>query len=210
MKRIGIYGGTFDPIHMGHLNLAVEMLEKHHLDEVRFCPTAINPHKSDQTPVSVSHRLNMIRLAIENEPRFSVSDIEINRPGLSYTVDTLKELHALQKEGEIPYSFFLILGEDTAESFHRWHKPEEILDMAQLLVGTRWDKNKERKPFEGNAKIKNAIDQGLTSTRVMDVSSQEIRMRLLNKKYCYHLLSGKVMDYILTNHLYYVLLNVRF
>lgn len=207
MKKIGVYGGSFDPIHLGHLNLATEIMEAHQLDEVLFCPAAINPHKTHQNSVSATHRLNMIRLAIAHEPRFSVTEIEIARQGLSYTVDTLKELHALQNDREERSAFFLILGEDSARTLHRWHQPEVIISLAQPLVGSRIGKRDALEPFEGSPSMIRALNEGLTPTRVMEISGTEIRERLLDKKPCYHLLPGKVMDYIITNRIYYPLLN---
>ena len=201
-KFIGIYGGSFDPIHIGHLNLATEILEAHHLDEVWFCPAERNPLKKEQAPVGASHRLNMVRLAIEEEPRFKVSEIEMNRAGLSYTVDTLNELNLLQKDKEDPDSFALILGEDAARDFFQWHQAEAIVDSVKLLIGSRKNEINTIEGFQGSHAIVNALNNGLTKTRIMEISSKEIRERLLNKKYCYHLLPGKVMDYIITNHLY--------
>jgi len=211
MKKIGIYGGSFDPIHLGHLNLAVEIMETHQLDQVWFCPTAINPLKN-QSQVSSQHRLNMLRLAIEKEPRFKISELEINRTGLSYTIDTLNELNALHNT-ENEHTFSLILGEDAAHSFHQWKQPEEIVKLVPIFIGARQES--EGKPgskhtfesFQGNTAVKDALNRGLTKTRIMEISSQEIRKRLFNKKYCYHLVPAKVMDYIITNHLYSLSLN---
>lgn len=205
--KIGIYGGSFDPLHLGHLNLAAEIMEAHALDQVWFCPAACNPHKNCHNLVSAEYRLKMIRLAIENEPRFFVSEIEINRKGLSYTIETLNELIALQSGKENPDSFALILGEDSARSFHQWHQPEAIIECAQLLIGRRNSGEGVSKAFEGSPTIVEAINRGLTQTRVMEISSHEIRTRLLNKKYCYHLVPGKVLDYINTNGLYSIELN---
>lgn len=217
MKKIGILGGSFDPIHLGHLNLAIEMMEAHHLNEVWFCPAAANPLKKHTTSASSSHRLNMIHLAIENEPRFRVCDIEINREGPSYTLETLQELHALQ---DSPCAFYFIMGEDAARHFYQWHKPEEILNFANLLIGKRSAKekidqpflgsSKIDQPFLGSSKINEAIRKGLTPIRQMEVSSTEIRERLLNKKDCCHLVPGKVLDYIITNDLYYSSIKARF
>jgi nicotinate-nucleotide adenylyltransferase len=208
-KKIGIYGGSFNPVHLGHLNLAVEIMEAHNLDQVWFCPVAINPFKADLPPISPQHRIKMLSLAIEHEPRFIVCDIEIHRPGLSFTIDTIKELHSQQKDEEDQAAYSLILGEDSARDFHKWHKPEEIVSLIPLLIGSRFSNGKQT--FQGSAQILDAIDKGLTPIRIMEISSSVIRERLLNKRYCYHLIPGKVMDYINANHLYYSLLNeVRF
>jgi nicotinate-nucleotide adenylyltransferase len=201
-KIIGIYGGAFNPIHLGHLNLAAEMMEAHHLHEVWFCPTGCHPQKHDPFAVSAEHRLNMIRLAIEGQPRFQVSDIEIDREGPSYTVDTLLAFNELEKEKKDPYAFALILGEDAARGFSTWHQPEEIIKLARLLVGRRGDEKKRTDPFPGSPEIAAAIQKGWTQTRVMEISSREVRERVLKKKYCAHLLPTKVLDYINTNQLY--------
>lgn len=205
-KQIGILGGSFNPVHLGHLNLAIEILEAHKLDEIWFCPAATNPHKNHLPPIGSQHRLNMLHLATEHEPRFVVSNIEIHRSGLSYTIDTIHELLAMQKDQENLVSFSLILGEDSAREFHNWHMPEEIVDLVPLLIGTRFDQE-EKQPFQGSSKVIKAIKKGLTPIRNMEISSTDVRKRLLNKKYCYHLVPGKVMDYIDANHLYYSLLN---
>lgn len=201
-KTIGIYGGAFNPIHLGHLNLAMEMMEIHRLHEVWFCPTGIHPQKQQPIVVSAEHRLNMIKLAIEGQPRFLVSDIELGRDGPSYTLDTLRAFNKLEKEKEDSYAFALILGEDAAKGFSTWHQPEEIIQLARLLVGRREDNEKRSDLFPGSPEIVAAIHKGWTKTRVMEISSREVRERLLNNKYCAHLLSTKVLDYINANELY--------
>lgn len=132
--KIGILGGTFDPIHRGHLLLAEHAKDQYQLDKVLFIPAKTPPHKtskSDLTPAP--HRFRMVELALKNYPPFEISDIEINRPDISYTVDTLRDLRK-QYPGD---SFFLILGSDAAAEFLTWKQPEEILKMAQVLVALR-------------------------------------------------------------------------
>jgi nicotinate-nucleotide adenylyltransferase len=200
-KTIGIYGGSFNPIHLGHLNLAYEMLEIHRLHEILFCPTGCHPHQKELS-VSASHRLNMIQLAIEEEPRFRISDIEIYKQDPCYTIDTLNAFIAAEQDKKKPPSFALILGEDTAHDFWTWRQPEEIIETAQLLVGRRTH-SQDASAFRGNPAIVAAIEKGLTDTRIMEISSQEIRHRLFDRQPCAHLLPRKVMDYIYTNHLYF-------
>lgn len=202
-KLIGIYGGSFDPIHFGHINLAVEMMEAHHLHEVWFCPAAQNPHKQ-HVAAAPEHRLNMLRLAIENEPRFRLLEIEAHQPGPSYTFDTLSELDKIQSESPDPNTFALILGTDAAKSFHTWHRPEEIIQLARPLVGRRIDVADDTPEYviEGSPGIVEALRRGMTPTRIMEISSIEIRYRLKKMKYCRHLVPGKVLDYIITNRLY--------
>lgn len=109
-KRIGIFGGSFDPIHFGHLNLAIELMESHHLDEVWCIPAPQSPHKMEQPPVSFLHRKAMLALAIRDIPQFQLKDLEGHRPPPSYTVDTVKEILAKAKEHPHPPQFYLLLG----------------------------------------------------------------------------------------------------
>ena len=117
--RTGILGGTFDPIHLGHLAAAHAAMDCADLDRVIFIPAAVPPHRP-ATAADASDRLEMTRLAIGGEKRFDVSDVEIRRAGVSYTVDTLRELHRLYPKDEL----FLILGWDAAKLFSTWRERE--------------------------------------------------------------------------------------
>src|SRR5688572_24485124 len=130
---IGIYGGTFDPLHFGHLNIALQMKEIYGLDEVWFCPVQINPHKLEQIPTPFSKRLEMLQLALENVPGCSITDVEGKRPGPSYTIDTLNALTAKYPNAR----FCLIMGDDAIPGFFRWHQPEKIVKMVPILIGRR-------------------------------------------------------------------------
>lgn len=200
VKQIGLYGGSFDPIHIGHLNLAIEMLEAHRLDEVWFCPTALNPLKQQKTAGNAHDRLNMIQLAIEGEPRFRRLDIEIHRPSPCYTIDTLHQLQATDA-GKKTHAFHLIIGADAAYDFYHWHQPDEIIKCAKLLVGRRHG-SLSGQPFAGSTAVVAALKQGLTPTRIMEISSSDVRSRLGKGLYCGHLVPGKVLDYIVAHHLY--------
>ena len=116
MRKIGIYGGTFDPIHFGHINLAIEVFEKSDLDEILFCPAFISPHKTDAPPVSsADHRLKMTHLAVEDIDFFSTCDYEIKRKNVSYTIDTLK---AVEKKYDA--QICLIIAQDSLPEFTNW------------------------------------------------------------------------------------------
>lgn len=196
-KRIGLCGGSFDPIHFGHLNLAIEMMEAHQLDEVWFCPAARNPHKIQNCHINDHDRFEMISLAIEGEPRFRILDIEISRPPPSYSIDTLHQI--IEKN---PFDqFYLIIGEDVARSFHRWYQAEEIIKYVHLLVGERIQHH-NKIDFEGSSAIVAAIVKGLTPMRIMEMSSTELRERLAEGLYCEHLMPRKVLDYITSHRLY--------
>ena len=199
MKKIGLYGGTFDPIHFGHLNLALEMKEKQRLDEVWFCPAFVSPHRLDEHPLAGSHRQAMIERAIASIPFFHVVDSELTRAGPSYTLDTLRSLS--KEQGEKQVRFFLILGEDSLPGFFHWHQPKEILKLASLLVGTR-RRELNGIPPEADPDIVRAVEKGIIQTRIMEISSTEIRLRLRNDLYCGHLVPKEVLDYIKAHHLY--------
>jgi nicotinate-nucleotide adenylyltransferase len=129
---MGIFGGTFDPIHYGHLRTAFELREAVRLAEVRFLPTGNPPHR-DQTQASAEERLAMVRAAVAEQPGFSVDDRETRRSGFSYSVDTLAELR-----GEFPQrSICLLLGMDAFLGLPNWHRWREILELAHVVVAHR-------------------------------------------------------------------------
>jgi nicotinate-nucleotide adenylyltransferase len=194
-KKIGFFGGTFDPPHFGHLHLAIEMMEIHRLDEVWFCPAFRSPHKAHQECAAPQHRIAMVEKAISGVPAFKLQDCEAKQAGVSYTIDTLKKLatpHAI---------FHLILGEDSLEGFSSWKEAEALLALAPPLIGSRIDR------FEHLIKnlhpsLRHSVIKGFTSIPLVEISSTLIRRRLIDKKYCGHLLPGKVLDYIHQNQLY--------
>jgi nicotinate-nucleotide adenylyltransferase len=130
--RTGILGGTFDPIHLGHLAAARAAMDCAGLDRLLFVPTGVPPHRPP-TVADAGDRLEMCRLAVAGEKRFEVSDLELRREGVSYTVDTLRELHTLHPGEDL----FLVLGWDAAKLLHTWHEPEEVRKLARVVVVTR-------------------------------------------------------------------------
>ncbi len=132
MRSIGIFGGTFDPIHYGHLRTAFEMLQALSLDEVRFMPCGDPPHRG-QTFAPASQRFEMVKVAVDGQPGFTVDDREIRRDGPSYTVDTLETLRQEYPEA----SLGLIIGMDAFLGLTRWHRWEDILDLAHIVVAHR-------------------------------------------------------------------------
>lgn len=199
-KLIGLYGGTFDPFHLGHLNLALEMREKKALDEVWFCPSKINPHKlNENAPASAEHRLKLLQLALEGIPGCKILDIEIKRKEPSYTIDTLRYL--LEREGSTN-SFGLIIGDDSVCDFFRWREAEAIARLVPLYVGSR-KCDIYAKDLKGNSLICQALLEGCVSTRIMEISATEIRQRIKQGLYCGHLVPKESLDYIYKNHLYY-------
>lgn len=180
---IGIFGGTFDPIHLGHLNLAINLLEKCRLAKILFIPAFISPLRMGENPVAPQKRLEMVRLAVEGIPHFEVSDIEIRRGGPSYTVDTLRLL-----KKEFP-DIALLLGEDSLETFPRWKESDTIVREVPIRVGSR----------RVTSKI---LHEGLIDIPLFDISATDLRDRLKKRLYCGHLIPPKVLDYIHENQLY--------
>lgn len=166
--RIGVFGGTFDPPHVGHLLLAADACDALRLDKLIFVPAAAQPFKVDAPAVaSPRDRLEMVRLAVGDDPRYSVDDTEIAREGLSYTVDTLEEI----ARRNIGAKLFLLVGEDALNGFPGWRNPERIAQLATLAVMHRGPSS----AFREASRVSGTV---AISTRQVDVSSTEIRARL--------------------------------
>jgi nicotinate-nucleotide adenylyltransferase len=131
--RLGILGGTFNPPHLGHLVCAQEAYLQLELSRVLLMPARIPPHKAVDDEPGPEHRLELCRRAVDDDPRFAVSDLEMRREGPSYTVDTLEELHSQDPDTEL----FLIVGGDVAAGLPRWHEPERVLSLATLAIAKR-------------------------------------------------------------------------
>lgn len=199
---IGLYGGSFDPIHHGHLVLALDMLEAHHLDAVWICPAHISPFRLQAPPASAHHRLTMVRHAIAPFRQLKLLADEVARPPPSYTVDTLRARVAAAATCHPPTRFFLILGADSAASFFDWHQPEEIVKLCTVLVGKRSTATLPPQPFTTGDPVADALYAGITVTRQIDISSSEIRARLANGLPCDHLMPLAVGRYIRRHRLY--------
>ena len=166
--RIGVFGGTFDPPHVGHILLACDAREALNLDRLIFVPTGAQPLKVDNPPVaSPQDRLEMVRLAVADDAYYTVDDAEINRKGLSYTVDTLEHLSQRNPGARL----FLLLGEDAVASFDKWRDPGRIRDLATVALMRRGGSSSG-----GLGDLPEGVIE--VSTRRIDVSSTEIRERL--------------------------------
>lgn len=179
-------GGTFDPIHLGHLAAAHAAMECADLDRVLLIPTGVPPHRPP-TVADAGDRLEMCRLAIAGEKRFEASDLELRREGRSYTVDTLRELHRLFPEDEL----FLILGWDAARLMDSWHEPDEVLRLATLVVVTR--------PGSGEPAVRVGI---LCERPTPNISGSELRRAIARGEDVADRLPGAVADYIASHGLY--------
>ena len=197
--RIGILGGTFDPIHLGHLLVAEESRIRLGLEQVLFVPAGRPWLKEGQPLTDARHRVRMVELAIASNPHFQVRRTEVDRPGLTYTVDTLEELRSeLPSDAELVF----ILGLDAFESFHRWKEPERILELCRLVVISRPGYSEEARD-ELMARYDGHGDRiRLLTVRNVDFSATEIRRRAAEGiSFRYHT-PDKVEAYILEHGLY--------
>ena len=190
MSKVGIFGGTFDPIHLGHLITAQSVCEIRKLEKIIFIPAFISPHKSEAQTSSPEDRLNMIKLAIEGVPFFDYSDLEIKKGGVSYTVDTLKEFN--KKYDSLEF----IIGYDNIFSFHTWKDPDEIMKLAEIIVLKR--KSSKPPPF----KDKYYREAVFVQTRGIEISATDIRERVKHKMPINYLVTPTVMEYIYKQKLY--------
>lgn len=200
-QKVGFYGGTFDPIHLGHIHVAVEVLERKELDRVIFCPAALSPHKQGTPPTPVMDRVEMARLALQGHPQFEVSQIEARRGGVSYTLDTLVALQQELPQGKEGDLWYLILGDDCVGSFSRWHQPHQILTLAEPVIASRYPRDVNLDAIE-DAALRDRLQKGMLSTPLFDISATKLRKRLKDGAFCDHLVPSKVLDYIDKNKLY--------
>ncbi len=191
-RRIGILGGTFDPIHLGHLVLAEQSREKLRLDRVIFIPSASPPHKTRQKLSLAQDRFRMTKLALAGNPKFSVSDMELKRDGLSYTVDTLKELKRIYRNSDI----YFLTGSDVLDEIHTWKEPEQIYKQAKVVIAIR--------PGFDRFDPENHIAQKSIIVPItgVDVSSTQIREKVRKGKSIRYLVPVKVEEYIIRKKLY--------
>ena len=182
--RIGIFGGSFDPIHHGHLILARAAREELGLDRVIFIPANMSPHKTETKPSTAQDRLAMVQRAIADEDGFAASEMELLRPPPSYTVETLRELKVRHPGDDL----VLLIGADNVAKFETWREPDEIREHAQIAVLDR---------------ANHEIPHGWTVVRrLVDISSTDIRARIQAGKSIRYLTPGSVCDYITAQGLY--------
>jgi nicotinate-nucleotide adenylyltransferase len=200
-ERIGLFGGAFDPIHVAHLIIAEQAREQLGLDRVWFTPAAIPPHKRTVELTPGRCRLEMIELATAGHESFEASAIEINRGGISYTVDTLRAL----KEARPDDDFHLILGSDSLRDFPLWLAPAEILRMSKLAVARRPGANELEV-----ADVERRLDLGARGRLVahvidvplMEISSSDIRARIASGRSIRYMVPAAVEAYIRHHRLY--------
>lgn len=199
--KIGFFGGTFDPIHYGHIHMALQLMERAHLDTVLFCPTSLSPFKQDAFPlVSAKLRLEMVRLAIAPIEKFAALDLEVGLKVPAFTIDTMRRLvTSVKKEGDAA-QFFLLLSQDALPRLHEWKEVDDLLVLAHPLIASRTAESVTTKNLSQSASA--AVSKGIIQTPILDISSTEIRNRLAASLYCGHLVPQDVLDYIRGNELY--------
>ncbi|MBN2515491.1 MAG: nicotinate-nucleotide adenylyltransferase [Deltaproteobacteria bacterium] len=210
----GLFGGTFDPIHMGHLRCAVEVREIFDLDRIIFIPAAQQPLKTDKKVTPFHHREQMVKLAVEANPPFSVSDIENLRGGKSYSIDTVKHFLTASPEG---LELYFIMGQDAFQDIHRWKEWEQLLLLCNFIVVTRPGyevrKFSDILPEYAAAQFHFDTDAGAFTgptggaiyfkrLTFLEISSTDIRNRTKNGQSILYLVPDSVRHYISENALY--------
>ena len=192
--RICLFGGTFDPPHFGHLIIAQTIFEAEHFDKIVFIPANIPPHKKSKTITPIEIRIEMLKLAIEDNPNFELSDIEIQRGGVSYSYDTIinyKKSKSISKN-----DLYYLIGSDSLKSFYLWENAKEILDECRLIVAIR--------PGFRPSDIPNWIISHIQFANIprIEISSTDIKSRWKENKTIRYMVSEPVWEFINKNKLY--------
>lgn len=197
--KTGIFGGTFNPVHKGHIMLAEYCMDSVGLDRIIMIPTAVPPHKISNNLASEDDRLNMCKLACRGKENFFVSDIEIKRQGKSYTYETLTQLKEIYPDDHL----YTIMGADMFLTLDRWKNPKIIFEKSSIITIPRDEENKlELENFYNNVLKAMGASSVILPNPVMSVSSTFIRENLDNFNLISDMLDKGVYDYIIKNNLY--------
>jgi nicotinate-nucleotide adenylyltransferase len=189
-KKAALFGGTFDPVHLGHLQIAEWVRNLLQLDKVVFVPNYIHPLRKRGNITSSDFRLQMLKAALQDFPSFEYDPVEIERGGISYTIDTLRYFHNLYPKSEL----FFLIGADNLTDFPKWKDPQGILELAKIVVYNR-----------GTVEIPASLPSGriiLTDSPHINISSTEIRKRLAAGLSCDNMLPDAVLHFIEENQVY--------
>ncbi|MBU0711136.1 nicotinate-nucleotide adenylyltransferase [bacterium] len=192
--RICLYGGTFDPPHNGHLAIAEQCLKNLNIDRAIFIPAFLAPHKTNVKISSAKDRLAMLRLAIQPYPGLEISELEIDRKGISYSIDTIIQIKkALSLNSE---NLYFLIGADSLAELHTWRQPERILDESRVVVAGRPHYSMDDVPVD----YRNRVE--ILSNPLMDISSTDIRQKVERHESVRHLIPESVAGYINIHKLY--------
>jgi nicotinate-nucleotide adenylyltransferase len=199
--RVGVFGGTFDPIHMGHLLLAEQCREQVRLDQVWFMVSAAPPHKREREVTSFDKRVEMVQLALAGNPSFQVNEMEKDRTGPSYTADTLAELHVQFPQTD----FYWILGSDCLPDLPHWHEPVKMLSLAKLAVVTRpgwpaWSAEEFRSALHLPPNF--PLYMQVVAAPLLDFASRDLRRRVAEGRSIRYFVPPAVQAYIHDKKLY--------
>ncbi|MDU2490130.1 MAG: nicotinate-nucleotide adenylyltransferase [Clostridium celatum] len=199
MKRYGMMGGTFNPIHLAHLYIAYEAKETLNLDKVIFMVAGNPPHKKESSVIDSNYRYDMVKMAIKDYPDFEISDYEIQKQGYSYTYETLKYLKG--DEGEV--ELFFIAGADSLMDIEKWKNPELVLSNCTFVAFNRGEYDKETLEKQ-KEKLQDKYNSNIILLDInnLDISSSMIRERIINGKRVDFFIPQKVIKYIEQNNLY--------
>jgi nicotinate-nucleotide adenylyltransferase len=199
-ERIGVFGGSFDPVHMGHLTIAQDAVEQLELNRLIFVPAAVPPHKQDKTLVEGRHRFEMLQLATEANLSFEVSDMEIRRGGVSYTFDTMKQIQFEHPGAEL----FFIIGLDSLAELHLWRNIEPLLELCTVVPFARGGEDPARvaEKIQLSNVWKTKLLERLIRIHEIEISASDIRMRQAEGLSIRYLVPPEVEMYIAEHHLY--------
>jgi nicotinate-nucleotide adenylyltransferase len=201
MKRIGIFGGTFNPVHQGHLLVAQAVCEAFQLDQVLLIPCQISPFKQGQEQVvDASHRLEMVRLSVAGDERLQACDIEVKREGVSYTIDTVRDLQKFYPDARL----FLIVGMDTLLDLYRFREAQAIVESCEVITVQRPGCEERPSPAELHfpEAVANRLIKNIIRGRWCDISSTEIRQRVADGRPIRYWVPLAVEEYIRKHRLY--------
>lgn len=197
MSRIAIFGGTFNPIHKGHINLCLQMNEIYQFKKIILIPTNIPPHKDVSDLASNEQRLYMCKLAVKDKPLFEVSDIEMRLLGVSYTINTICELKKKYKDDEL----FLIIGSDMLFMFHKWYRYEELLKNVTVIVGARQENEYQKMKDYVKTNLFGNKNINIKKINIFNISSTQIRNKIKIGQYT-DLIEKDIYEYIVNNKIY--------
>lgn len=199
--KIGIYGGTYDPIHLAHTRVALKALEQFDLDELWLMPAKIPPHKDSQKVTSEFHRLNMLKIAVSEleTKKIKVCEYELNKEGVSFSYLSLIELTRMHPEHE----FYFIIGEDSLQDFYKWKHPEIISQLVKIIVAPRINSDLiSTNTYIDTYRKMYKSKMYLLDFSILDISSTQIRSHVKNNENISEFVSIGVCDYIKKNKLY--------